>query len=160
MRQHFVTVPLYDGAAAEEELNRFLASHRVIGIERHFVADGPRSVWALCVSWVVTPPREEGSTPAEGRKGRVDYRETLSAEDFAVFVKLRDTRNALAERDGVPPYAVFTNEQLAEVVRRKVTSTAGLAQIEGVGPARIEKYGAALLAALPPALPASPDAPA
>jgi len=44
-----------------------------------------------------------------------------------------------------PSYAVFTNEQLAEMVQRRVASAAALREISGVGEARIEKYGAAFL---------------
>jgi hypothetical protein len=56
--------------------------------------------------------------------GKVDYREVLSAQDFAVFSKLREVRKGLAEKEGVPPYTIFTNEQLAAVVRQKVTTKA------------------------------------
>ena len=44
-----------------------------------------------------------------------------------------------------PSYAVFTNEQLAEMVQRRVASAAALREIAGIGEARIEKYGAAFL---------------
>lgn len=30
MRMHFISVPVFDGGVAEGELNRFLASHRVV----------------------------------------------------------------------------------------------------------------------------------
>ena len=73
--------------------------------------------------------------------GKVDYREVLSAEDFAVFSKLREVRKGLAEKEGVPPYTIFTNEQFATVVRQKVTTKAALEKVEGVGAARLEKYG-------------------
>jgi len=61
---------------------------------------------------------------------------------------------------GVPPYAVFTNEQLAEMVRRPVQTLAGLAGIDGVGAARVEKYGPAVLEILrvAPRGPAPPPA--
>ncbi|MBM4281151.1 MAG: hypothetical protein FJ137_10460 [Deltaproteobacteria bacterium] len=152
MRLHFATIPIHDGDADEAALNRFLASHRVVGIERHFVADGPRSAWAVCVSWVEGPARlEPGGGPGAGpggeaRKGRVDYRDVLTADQFALYVRLRDARKRLAERDGVPPYAVVTNEQLAEIVRRDARTLAELGAIEGIGPARVQKYGAALTA--------------
>ena len=38
-------------------------------------------------------------------------------------------------------YALFTNEQLAEMVTRRTTTIAALGEIDGVGKARIEKYG-------------------
>jgi superfamily II DNA helicase RecQ len=153
VRLHFATVPIHDGDADEAARNRFLASHRVVAIERHFVADGPRSAWAVCVSWVEGPARLEpggagAAGSAEGRKGRIDYRDVLSADQFALYVRLRDTRKRLAERDGVPPYAVVTNEQLAEIVRRDARTLAELGAIEGIGPARVQKYGAALTEAV------------
>jgi superfamily II DNA helicase RecQ len=42
-------------------------------------------------------------------------------------------------------YVVFSNEQLAQVVQKKVSSKAALKEIEGVGDSRVEKYGAAVL---------------
>ena len=154
MRLHFAAIPVLDGAAEEEELNRFFATHRVISVDRQLVDDGPRSVWTVCVSWV--PGGAQGDTTGDGRKSRVDYRETLNEAEFAVFSKLRDARKALAERDSVPPYAIFTNEQFAEMLRRKVRTLEDLARIEGVGPARVEKYGTMvieLLRTLPEAAP-------
>jgi superfamily II DNA helicase RecQ len=42
-------------------------------------------------------------------------------------------------------YVVFSNEQLAEMVRQRVASKAQLNQIEGVGEARVLKYGEGVL---------------
>ena len=84
----------------------------------------------------------------------------LPAAEFLVFAKLRDLRKQIADRDGVPPYAVFTNEQLADMVRNKARSAADLGRIEGIGPARIEKYAARVLEILCAAPPATPPQPA
>lgn len=145
MRLHFIAIPALDGEAAEEELNGFLASHRVVSIDRQLVVDGARSYWAVCVAWIVGGKREGA---ASNPKARVDYRETLSPEQFAVFARLRELRRKLAEAEGVPSYAVFTNEQLAEMVRRGAKSAAELGRIEGIGAARVEKYSEAVLAIL------------
>jgi superfamily II DNA helicase RecQ len=143
VRLHFATIPIFGGETEEAALNRFLAAHRVVGIERHFVSDGARSAWAVCVSWVQGPERMEvgapGGASGEPRKGKVDYRELLTPPQFALYAQLRELRKRLADRDGVPPYAVMTNEQLAEIVRRDARTPAELGAIEGVGPARVEK---------------------
>ena len=55
-------------------------------------------------------------------------------------------------------YAVLTNEQLAQVVQKNVQSKAGLKEVEGVGEARIAKYGEALLQLLAVAMPPAPSA--
>jgi len=76
----------------------------------------------------------------------VDYREELTESEFAVFSALRDWRKVRGETEGVPVYTIFTNAQLAEIVKKKVGTIAELGKVEGVGKSRIEKYGESLLA--------------
>ena len=75
-------------------------------------------------------------------KNKIDYKDVLKPEEFAVFAKLRDLRKQIAQAEAVPVYTIFTNEQLADMVRAKVTTRAGLGKIDGIGEARVEKYGA------------------
>lgn len=143
MKYRFFTIPVREPAAAQEDLNRFLAAHRVAGIDKQFVADGPNSLWSFVVGY------DDGETaPPPAAKGKIDYREVLSEADFAVFARLRVLRKELAERAGIPAFGIFTNEQLAELVRQRVTTAEVLEGINGVGKARAEKYGAAFLALL------------
>ncbi len=51
----------------------------------------------------------------------------------------------IASRDAVPVYAIFTNEQLAQMVIQKAKTRSGLENISGVGDARVAKYGDAML---------------
>ena len=119
MKLRFFAVPMLDGEEESQELNRFLATNRVLLVERHFVSDGPRSAWAICVSYL-----DRGGRPApeQGQGKRVDYREILSEFDFAVYAKLRSLRKSMAEKDGLPAYTFFTNEQLAAMVQQRATS--------------------------------------
>ena len=75
----------------------------------------------------------------------VDYKEVLSPEDFVIFARLRETRKELAKTEQVPAYAIFTNEQLAEMAKIRPVSKNGLSKIVGVGESRIQKYGAQFL---------------
>ena len=165
MRLHFATIPLHESAPAEAELNRFLAAHRVLAVDRHLVADGARSAWAVCVTYVERPANEAAVAPALAASGKaapsreaVDYKALLAPAEFEAFARLRALRKRLAERDGVPPYAVVSNEQLAAIVRTRPQSATALGNLPGIGKARLDKYGAALLTELAAALP--PDAPA
>jgi superfamily II DNA helicase RecQ len=119
VKLRFFVVPMLDGEEESRELNTFLAMNRVMLVERHFVADGPRSAWAICVSYL-----DRGARPAreQGQGKRLDYREILSESDFAVYAKLRSLRKSMAEKNGLPAYAFFTNEQLAAMVQQRVTS--------------------------------------
>ena len=100
----------------------------------------------LCVDYLPSSTGAPG--PAAGRNRRIDYREELSPQAFAVFAKLRDLRKELAQAEAVPVYTIFTNDQLAEMVRRRIASKADLEAIAGVGDARVSKYGPQFLAAL------------
>lgn len=139
MRLDFFTISILNPEPQAEELNRFLADHKVFKIDREFVNDGDGSFWSVCVT--------SGNRHSQqgGRKPSIDYREVLSPEDFSIFSRLRDFRKSLASRDGVPPYAVLTNEQLAAIVQNQITSLEALKALEGVGSARIEKYGRDIL---------------
>ena len=124
-----------------EVLNGFLAAHRIVRTE-HRYEDGR---WRFLVEY------DERSCEPPGRALRgpkVDYREVLSADEFAVFAKLRDVRKRLAEDEGVAVFAVATNEQLAQFVRDKARDLAGLKAVSGFGESRTEKYGAAFLKVL------------
>ena len=61
---------------------------------------------------------------------------------------MRDERKKLAEQAGIPVYAVVTNAQLAQIAEKKPQTIASLAQIEGVGQGKCEKFGAAFLRAV------------
>ncbi len=70
----------------------------------------------------------------------------LSPDNFAVFAKLRDWRKATAEQEGIPVYAVLTNEQLAAIATKRPGSIAALRDIEGIGEGKAGKYGEGVLA--------------
>lgn len=156
MKVDIFTIPVLSQAEATAELNRHLSSVRVLSVDRQFVSDGANSFWTLCVLSDAAPARS-GKSPS-GRKGSVDYRDVLSAEEFGLYARLRDLRKQLADRDGVPPYAVFTNEQLATIVQTRASSLTRLKDIDGIGEARIGKYGAAVVGLLTTAPPIQVDA--
>jgi len=53
-----------------------------------------------------------------------------------------------AKADEVPAYVVFHNSTLAEIAERQPRTLGELAQVPGVGPAKLERYGDEVLAAL------------
>ena len=150
----FFHIPSRDPVMGEAELHSFTSSHRVVTIDRRFVDDGQNSYWALCVDYLLGPAPTASQFGAPGRvERRVDYKEILSPEQFAVFAKLRDLRKQVADKEAIPAYAVFTNEQLAAMVQKGADSRAKLREIEGIGEAKVEKYAEAFLAAMGQPLP-------
>ena len=110
-----------------EDLNAFLATERVAAVEKHLVQTHGG---AMLVFIVETVGKKPGQTP--GGEVRIDYREVLNDADFAVFSRLRDERKKIAASEGVPIYAIFTNAQLAEMVKRPAKTVAELGAIEGL----------------------------
>ena len=155
-------VPVHSAEEAATVLNQFLAGHRILAIDRQFIANGANSAWAVCVSF---DDSSADATPRSsiGKRGKVDFKDMLSPPEFAVFSRLRALRKERADAEGMPAYALFTNDQLAEMVQRRVTTATALRDIPGVGEARVEKYGEAFLdilkdAALPEAATAEHEA--
>jgi hypothetical protein len=108
-------LPVWADNPEQEALNRFIRGRRVIQTKKELITLEGQPHWAILVEYI------EGQNPGpqEPVKNKVDYREILSAEDFAIFSKLRDIRKRLAEENGLPVYAISTNEQLAEIAKRK-----------------------------------------
>ena len=134
----FFLIPTHGPSDPEDDLNRFLRSVRTLAVHREFVLDGANSFWCFAVEYLADHGAEKENRP---KKGRVDYREILSPEDFTLFVSLRDWRKDVAGREAIPVYTVFTNEQLAHIARAKPKSRTELARIGGIGDARMKKYG-------------------
>ena len=62
--------------------------------------------------------------------------------------RLRAWRLERARADGVPPYVVFHDTVLRAIADAQPASLGELSQISGVGPAKLERYGDAVLALL------------
>ena len=90
------------------------------------------------VTWVKKPSRFlEELAPVPARR-----------EPPEGFEALKAWRLARARQDDVPAYLVFHNSTLEEIAGRRPRSLAELAAVPGVGPAKLERYGEEVLAAL------------
>ena len=141
----FFQIPACGDEFLEGELNAFLGSKPVVDVRQEFVEAESGAKWCFCVRW------RDGAVAKDGPKRAkvlVDYKETLSPEDFVTFARLRDIRKELAKTEQVPAYAIFTNEQLAAIAKALPVSANALSKIEGVGDNRVEKYGSQFLKVL------------
>jgi ATP-dependent DNA helicase RecQ len=65
-----------------------------------------------------------------------------------LFDILRETRRALAEEAGVPPYVIFHDSVLREIAALRPARLDELARVSGVGETKLKRYGAAMLHAV------------
>jgi len=68
--------------------------------------------------------------------------------DHAGWEALRACRKELADKQGVPPYVIFHDTTLFDMLERKPKTLDELAGVSGVGAAKLEKYGEIFLAAI------------
>ncbi len=72
----------------------------------------------------------------------------VRGEEREQWEALRALRRKLAEEHGVPPYVIFPDSTLLEMLRSQPTSMAEMARVSGVGARKLERYGEAFLEVL------------
>lgn len=83
------------------------------------------------------------TTGAERKLGRCA--ECPAGYDEAVFEQLRQWRLGIAASTSVPAFVVFTDATLMAIAEAEPQDLAALAALPGVGPAKLERYGDAVL---------------
>jgi len=68
--------------------------------------------------------------------------------DQELWEALRECRQALASEHAVPPYVIFHDKTLVEMLESRPRTEAELLDISGIGQAKLERYGAHFLAVL------------
>jgi len=75
-------------------------------------------------------------------------RERVPLEDTPEVRALRKWRLERAKADGVPAYVVFHDSTLAAIAAQRPASRHELAEMPGIGPTKLERYGDDVIAAL------------
>ena len=85
-----------------------------------------------------------GAYGAYGQSGAAalsDGGEPATEADEALFRKLRELRLEIAREAGKPPYIVFTDKALRDMVRLKPTTPEAFLEVNGVGESKLRLYG-------------------
>ncbi len=86
--------------------------------------------------------------PEKLARSRTALRRFTDPADLALWEALRTRRRELAEELGVPPYVIFHDATLAEMVVWRPDTPARLLAIDGVGERKLENYGSDFLAVI------------
>jgi len=141
MQIKLFTIPINEIESYNDELNKFLHSHKIIEVDKHLVQNGVSYNWCFYISYIGTTQDTKFGT-----KKKIDYMQVLDTETFAIFSKLREIRKQIALKHAVSAYIVFTDAELAEIAKLKELNVNMLKTIKGVGDKKAEKYGSELLA--------------
>ena len=102
----------------------------------------------LLVTWEGKPSRFLDELGVRAAAKPLPRREKPVLELTPAVQALREWRLARAHAEEVPAYVVFNDRTLAELVARTPRTMAELAAVPGIGPAKLERYGAELLSRL------------
>ena len=143
-----------EGGRANRKPSRFLAGLAA-------VLDGASSAAATPTRSTSAAPRSKRSatarttcrtcgkdifTAAERKIGRCA--DCPATYDESQFEALKAWRLAVANRDKVPAFVIFTDATLIAIAETRPVNEAGLRKISGVGATKCAKYGASVLAVL------------
>ena len=109
------------------------------------------SVDLLLSSGVVEEFGGRGAAPARTKKSKSAAKASsaesvsLSAKGEALAAQLKEWRMAEAKRLGLPAYMVLADRTLAAVAHTRPANPRQLLEISGMGPAKVERFGAAIL---------------
>lgn len=130
-------------------LREFIKDKEILSLRDYFFNRHDVPYLAVVVSYNL-PPAASVTAQEPTKTGRREetWRELLTPEDVPIFQALRDWRNERSRREGMPPYLICTNRQLAEMAHQRVANKTQLTAINGFGKAKCESYGADILAIL------------
>jgi superfamily II DNA helicase RecQ len=126
-------------------LSNFLADKEILRWESHFFERKNEYFWTLLIEYRQSVPMQtELAQKVEGSKDE-SYKELLAENDWPLYKVLREWRAERSKKEGIPPYIICNNIQLAKIAVKRPSSLNALQEIEGIGKAKIEKYGKELL---------------
>lgn len=80
-------------------------------------------------------------TKTSGTKRNQKMRDDIDDENRALWNDLRACRKQLAQTNGVPPYIIFNDATLKEMLIHRPLSSAELIKVNGVGDKKLEQFG-------------------
>jgi len=87
--------------------------------------------------------------PPKKSKAKAEKRQIqLDPADQPLWEALRTKRRELAEEQGVPPYVIFHDSTLLQMVQHRPETLERMLELEGVGEKKLERYGREFLEVL------------
>ncbi len=128
----------------DQELVAFCERYDVLDCREHWFTQTGLPWGSVLVSY------RDLETGTRGRKTerQRDPRKGLDPQDRMLYDRLREWRSLRSVSDGVPPYLVFNNRQLADLVRIKPATKTAMGEISGIGSGKMDRYAEDVLSIL------------
>ena len=131
------TIPILGGEAANADMIAFMRSHKIVNVDKKFCQTPDGVYWCFCLNYLDAAATQ----PGQKEKEKVDYQSVLDEKVYARFVRLREIRKQVADKEKVFAYVVFTDAELAEIAKLDHITEPNLLAIKGIGKGKVEKYG-------------------
>lgn len=120
----------------------------VVSVVEHFFQHNGLPKLLLVVHYLPMKEARVGLPATLPRSVESNVRSELTEPERELFDRLRVWRNGRAQAEGVPPYVLLTNRQLAELARRRPGTLTALREVDGIGEAKSSRFGKDVLAVL------------
>lgn len=91
--------------------------------------------------WAVLKGERQVTRRQEERPARLRTQLTESPDTAALFELLRQKRRELADKQGVPPFMVFSDKTLHDMAQVKPQTSQDFLEVNGVGQQKLARYG-------------------
>jgi DNA helicase-2/ATP-dependent DNA helicase PcrA len=153
---HDVRDGLYPHRLAEDTEEERRIFHVAVTRGRQSVAvtvSGPRSPFVAelaqrrpeDLAWPSEDEKPAAVEPVKSRSARRERAEPSTAGAAAIRDALTEYRRDRSKADGVPAYVVLDNKTLDAVAEAAPDTLGALGNIGGIGPAKLDRYGADIL---------------
>jgi superfamily II DNA helicase RecQ len=140
MRIKVFTLPFSSGINGfdDKPAREFLSDKKIVFVREHFFTENNRTYLALVVCYQATIIENQQD---KQKKNRNDWKAFIKEENVPLFNSLREWRRERAKSDGVPPYIIFDNLQLAQIANSRPESITEIQAIPRIGQGKAENYG-------------------
>ena len=89
--------------------------------------------------------KKAGAVHKKSEYKRGEFLRNLSAEDAGLYEAIKDWRRHAAEEENVPPYVIFGDRTIEDLIFKKPRTVRELLNVFGIGEIKAEKFGSAIL---------------
>jgi len=128
----------------DKALQEFILDKEVLDYSEHFFVHENLPHILIIISYRLS---QEGLQTVKYKKYGSSIPDLDEAEKN-VFNALKTWRLERAKTEGVPAYMIASNQQLTDMIRKKIRTKPGLQQVYKFGKAKIDQYGDQIIAIL------------
>jgi len=135
MQHKIFTIPLIGGEHINDEMNAFIRANKTLNVEKQLLQTPNGWFWAFCIQFT-----QGQNNNSNYRTEKIDYMQILTGKPLELFNKLKEIRKQLAQKDGIPVYAIFSNDELAGIAQLPEITPANIKNIKGIGQNKVKSY--------------------